>query len=139
MAKEFKTFDKEYAYLAGTALKTILGLTAPSKGELQERIEKCTFWPYLNRFTEAYSREEIHYAVYTHAHAKDWQKFRVSLKGLNTKEKLYCLGWYWDENVSPWLINMPPFVKLHIIRVNNYLGALKRAGCLDQQLHVIKL
>lgn len=131
MAKEFQYFNKKYIHLAGTALKyiqTIGGSIA------QEDIAACDHWPdvYKELFREDYSQKTVHHYVYVADGADVWQKFRVGLKGLKTCEKLYCLMWYWERH--------SPSHSLHedAVRVNNYLGALKRGGFLDSNLHVIK-
>lgn len=128
MAREFKLFDVRFAKLAGTALKTI----EAKGGKIpREDITACDHWPhpFLEKFTEAYSKNQVAYAVYTTPDADEWQRFRVSLKGLNTYEKLYALAWYWDYNQGTSQV---------IVRVNNYLGALKRSGHLNQELRVVK-
>lgn len=137
MAKEFKDFDVKYKIYAGTALNTIRRLGGHIA---QDDIAACDYWPYTSRFTEEYSATSINFAVYHAPGAEDWQKFRVSLKGLTTREKLYCLMWYWETHVD---VGAGTHVTVEdwsreIIRVNNYLGALKRGGQLDSALRVIK-
>lgn len=132
MGKLFKDYDKKYSKFAGTALKTIASLGGHIASEDITSIDR---WHYIYRFSEAYTREQIHEAVYS---SEVWQMFRVSLKGLTTREKLYALGWYWDVYISPGMLVIGADTKLQIVRVNNYLGALKRGGFLDSQLHVIK-
>jgi len=134
MAKEFKDFDKKYAKLMGGALNFI----RKQGGSIaSEDIAACTHWPeqYMGKFTEAYSVAQIRFAVYESPDAEEWQKFRVGLKGLNTKEKLYCLMW-WHVHAYELLHTDP---SRDVIRVNNYLGALKRSGHLDINLKVAKL
>lgn len=137
MAKEFKEFDKKYSKLAGTAL---LQIESVGGKIAKEDIAASDHWPHMDRFTEEYSTSTIRYAVYEAPGAEEWQKFRVSLKGLTTREKLYALGWYYDMHVSvgsgahmtreDW--------SRHILRINNYLGALKRGGQVNSQLQVVK-
>jgi hypothetical protein len=137
MAKEFKDFDKKYAHLAGTALKTIIKAGGPIA---QEDIAQCDHWPEMRNFTEEYSISTIRFAVYEAPGAEEWQQFRVSLKGLTTREKIYALLWYWDAHVAPGAgasISVEAWSR-EIIRVNNYLGALKRGGQLDSALRVVK-
>jgi hypothetical protein len=139
VSQQFKAFDKKYKHLAGTALKTIESIGGKVA---KEDIETCNHWPedYKVRFTEDYSRATIAYAVYEAPGAEAWQKFRVSLKGLSTKEKIFCLAWYWDTHVAPGAgaYLSADLWQHEIIRVNNYLGALKRGGQLDQDLVVQK-
>lgn len=134
MAKEFKHFDKKYAHLAGTALKAIeafYGSIAHSD------VEAIDCWPYITRY-ETVDHAKVAWAVYESPGAEEWQKFRVSLKGLSTKEKLYCLGDYWDRHIAPGASAYPhkDDWNLQIIRVNNYIGALIRGGQLDSNLNV---
>ena len=137
MAKEFKDFDVKYKGLAGTALKTIESIG----GKIAwEDINACDHWPYMQQFTEDYSMSTIRFAVYHSPGAEEWQKFRVSLKGLKTREKMYALSWYWDCHIAPGAgasISHEHWSR-EIIRVNNYLGALKRGGQLDSELRVVK-
>ncbi len=137
MAKEFKEFDKRFAKLAGTALKTIESIAGSIA---QEDIRECDHWPWMDQFTENYTRGAIAYAVYTAPDSLEWQKFRVSLKGLSTYEKMYALMWYWDVHISqgPGSHVSVEVYRRFIIRVNNYLGALKRSGHLNQELRVVK-
>jgi hypothetical protein len=55
---------------------------------------------------------------------EEWQKFRLSLKGKSTPQKLAMLDKYYDENRNA--------VEQHpndvFIRVDNYLKALARGG-----------
>lgn len=137
MAKEFKEFDKRFAKLAGTALKTIESLGGKIA---REDIQASDHWPWMDAFEEGYTRGSIAHAVYTSPDALEWQKFRVSLKGLNTYEKMYALLWYWDTHVAPGPgahLNTEVYRRF-VIRVNNYLGALKRSGHLNQELRVVK-
>lgn len=137
MAKEFKEFDTKYQKFAGTALLQIESVGGKiSKADIAE----ISGWPWVNQFTEDYSTGTINFAVYKAPGAEDWQKFRVSLKGLSCREKLYALQWYWDTNITPGVsghLSAEDWSR-HVVRVNNYLGALKRGGYLDSQLRVIK-
>ncbi len=137
MAKEFKDFDVKYKPFAGTALKTIERIGGKVAAEY---IAASDHWPYMDRFTEEYSMSGIRFAVYEAPGAEEWQKFRVSLKGLTTREKLYCLLWYWDIHVVPGAgahVTLEDWSR-QVLRVNNYLGALKRGGQLNSELRVVK-
>lgn len=136
MAKEFKDFDVKYKRFAGTALLKI----ESSGGKIaNEDIASISQWAYIDQFTEDYSMSSIRFAVYHAPGAEEWQQFRVSLKGLTTREKLYALGWYWDEHIAPGASAHTSHEawSREIIRVNNYLGALKRGGQLDSNLRVV--
>jgi hypothetical protein len=54
---------------------------------------------------------------------EDWQRFRVSLKGLKTPAKLVALHAYYING-----INQPGYTDDIFIRVDNYLKALARGG-----------
>ena len=137
MAKEFKLYDKKYGKYMGTAVKSIRNERVVDYAE----ISSIQQWPYMDRFTEEYSIATIRNAVYESGNDTEvWQKFRVSLKGLSTREKLFCLMDYWQIHVE---CGPGAYVQLvqyqnHVIRVNNYLGALKRSGHLDNSLRVAK-
>jgi hypothetical protein len=139
MGQRFKAYDAKYRRVAGTALNTVkhlLALDGITADEIDEAVGTIVGWPHMAEFTEDYSREQIAYAVYESLEADHWQKFRVSLKGLSTKEKIYCLGWYWVTEVINEIDDEPK--RRNIIRVNNYLGALKRGGQLNGELIIIK-
>lgn len=135
VAKEFKEFDKKYSKLAGTALNTIR-----ATGHHVAFVDQIGCWKHIDRFTEDYSMGTINFAVYKAPGAEEWQKFRVSLKGLSCREKLYALQWYWDTHVACGVsaYSTSEDWARQLIRVNNYLGALKRGGFLNSRLEVIK-
>lgn len=138
MAKEFKGFDKKFAKLAGTALKTIVTIGGSIA---QEDIRASDHWPWMDSFDESYAMGNIAYAAYHAPDAPEWQKFRVSLKGLSTNEKMYALLWYWDtyvEGANDVTMSQRQQRFHQIVRVNNYLGALKRSGHLNSELRVVK-
>ena len=58
----------------------------------------------------------------------DWQRFRRSLKGLQTKVKLQRLELYLTQGVT----------EARQIRVDNYINALKRGGFLNMDLEIVK-
>lgn len=59
----------------------------------------------------------------------DWQKFRLSLKGVSTEKKLDMLqDWLNDHNCD----------RRATVQVNNYLGALKRGGQISEKGEVRK-
>lgn len=63
---------------------------------------------------------------------KDWQKFRLSLKGLTTQRKLDKLRRYWAQGVQS------EERELRIIRIQNYINALKRGGQLSKSGEIQK-
>lgn len=132
--KQFTYFEKRYRHLRGTALKNIV----KAGGRIaQEDIDETDHWPCEDVGFEPYTnllQEEIHTAVYHMDSANEWQQFRVSLKGLKTKEKLYCLLWRWVHDSS-----MRTETERHyeIVRIQNYLGALTRSGHLNVAWRVV--
>lgn len=136
MAKEFKDFDKKYGHLKGTALKKLVEERIIS-AVYRSLIDQQVRWHYAGAFFEGYSREDIHNAVYVGNDADYWQQYRVGMKGLSTREKLYVCAILWgvyidDDN------NSMELRRVWRIRINNYIGALKRGGQLDSELRVIK-
>lgn len=124
MAKEFKDFDKEFAMFKRTLMFW------------EEKIQQP--WPELAAFShqfdswkmpvESWTQEQVKTAVYECADSLEWQKFRVSLKGFSTREKLVRLAYYRQYKG---LYNQ---VKC---RVDNYIGALVRGGCLKPDTYEI--
>lgn len=83
----------------------------------------------MNNWThrvDVHSRERIQQAV----NDRDWQNFRLSLKGLPTTEKLARLENYlYDGGKSP----------IKKVRVDNYINALLRGGQLKQNFGRIEV
>lgn len=132
--KLFTKFERRFSHLKGTALQTI----TKSHGRIaQEDINETDHWPYLDiRFSplKSLGREEIDSAVYKVPSAVEWQQFRVSLKGLATKEKLYCLLWRWLHHSA----DLDAIEREYeLIRIQNYLGALVRGGHLNSDWRVL--
>jgi hypothetical protein len=73
-----------------------------------------------------------------------WQKFRESLKGLPTTEKLdrlaayrkvhYRVGSNADLDDMDWT----PLSRAHQVRIDNYINALRRGGQLNHKLEVVR-
>lgn len=127
----FRDFDVKYADLKGTALKAI-----ELKGGTiaNEDIKQIKGWDETLTFPyKTYEQSVIQQMVYYESDAEDWQRFRVSLKGLTTREKLYCLMHTWLECVDK---DLPTRFRAEV-RINNYLGALVRGGQLNGKLEVI--
>lgn len=120
-AKYFKEFNRKFSHFTGKYLE---GERVPDRTEL----DGCNKWPFL--YMDNFSGDEIHHAVYEAADASDWQKFRVSMKTMTTREKIYRLG-------RRWLLNTRDD-RLEVVRIMNYLSALKRGGLLNRELEVIK-
>lgn len=92
-------------------------------------------WPYA---LTGHQQSDIMFAVYESQWSREWQIFRLALKGLTTRQKLYHLRKRWlsihddDRHVS----KEERVVKMR--QIDNYINALKRGGQLDQQLFVAK-
>lgn len=131
----YKRYDKKYRHLAGTALKAI----TKEKGRIaREDIDESDHFPYADlKFSPIkpfLTQVEVQTAVYGVPSSEEWQKFRVSLKGLTTKEKLYCLMWRWIHHSH----YQEPMEKYHeLVRIQNYLGALVRGGQLSDDWRIV--
>lgn len=101
-----------------------------------------TFWDAKRRLVKAgYGQDEVQaYCVAD----KEWQDFRLTLKGKDTSEKLAMLEAWWDKYkelhkdiVATRYVN--PFRRTEV-QVGNYLGALRRGGQLDgaNQLRMLR-
>lgn len=85
----------------------------------------------------------------------EWQKIRLSMKGVDTSEKLAILEAWWDKQMEEAQqiedigssssgrsednrIRASALVWATEVQVGNYLGALKRGGQLDDSLRIRK-
>lgn len=134
MAKEFKDYDKKYSKWKGQLLEYELD---HPMFKLADAIiyQRSIFWT-----KQSYTTDTIRKAVYETLGAEEWQRFRVSLKGFSTPEKLYRLvfrlGYYTTLHTSE-LILRDEF-NYETIRFNNYLGALVRGGQLQTDGKVLR-
>lgn len=128
MAKEFKHFDTMFSKeeIAETRDRYLNGL---SSKVVYDR------WDHIDEFFVA-DTGAIRMAVYIEEGHLEWQRFRVSLKGLGTYNKLKALHEYWLMHVVGNKDNVDRM--LQKIRVNNYLGALRRGGQLDEDFVGVK-
>ena len=136
MSQKFKDFDKQFAALKGSGLQwtyeNLENLPASTIHWDVHRIKTIESWKSLvglGYAYEVYSQELVQRAVYDCVTAAAWQEFRVRLKGLSTQEKLYCLACWYKHFLGS-------HYDLTRVRVCNYLGALIRAGLLDEHLVV---
>lgn len=60
----------------------------------------------------------------------EWQKVRLSMKGVDTYRKLEILEAWWDQHY--------PYEPIVEIQVGNYLGALRRGGQLNDDNQIRK-
>lgn len=124
--KRFKEYDVELSQYKGTALYQIKqrgGSTA------REDINEITGWDesVFGKYT-VYPQSEVQAAVYDTPDHLEWQKFRVGMKGMTSKEKLYCLQWLLVHDER----------QVTKVRVHNYLGALIRGGQLNAKLEIVQ-
>lgn len=120
MAKEFKDYDKKYSSFKGKLLP------------LEGKSEELDHWPYMGELIKC-SATEIARVVYHSGDAsEEWQKFRVSLKGFSSAQKLGRLNRRWIGYV------MLMHDDDERIRIDNYVDSMKRSGSIDQAGKVIK-
>lgn len=130
MAKEFKDYDKKYAKYQCT----ILAEEPVTEEELQREALMMTHWPY--RVASTWGPTTIRHAVYLALSAEEWQKFRVSMKGMNTHQKLYRLKKRYDTRVLNAVAKTIEW-DYERCRIDNYIGALVRGGKLNRQLEIV--
>lgn len=123
MAKEFKHYDKKYKELVRTD-------EFESK-ELQARAKRIIGW---QRAVLVWPQERVRFAVYEAPGFESWQRFRVSLKGQSTGMKLLRLMDYANRALH----NLQAQKDIERIRVDNYIGALRRGGQLDANYRIVK-
>lgn len=63
----------------------------------------------------------------------DWQKVRLSMKGIPTTDKLKVLDAYRTECIE---LSGGILTHRHQVQIDNYINALKRGGQLDMELRV---
>ena len=138
MVKEFKQYDEKYKSYKGKFFlyESDLSYSLP---EFVRDYEENGFLS--NNQMTAYSHEAIRFAVYNAGESSEaWQRFRVSLKGFNTKKKMVRLKYRWKHFVND--INNNGFDEkdksLERIRIINYLGALRRGGQLDSNNNIVR-
>ena|ERR1700748_527465 len=128
MAQEYKAFDIKHKNNRGKTFENI----CKSHGRPADED-----WVNIKSFEDAHpgyylivhSRESIRAAVYRAPGADEWQFFRVGLHDIDTKQKLYCLAWYYSQDTKDYLRR---------VRIDNYLGALIRGGILDNNLRILR-
>jgi len=90
-------------------------------------------WPHNDLVEDGYPP----YLVQEHCvRNEDWQRIRLSMKGLPTHEKLLVLKKWWDgqylvASSFPTACERSALWTATQIQVGNYLGALRRGGQLD--------
>lgn len=139
MAKEFKDWDKHYTKGQIEETRKVWRNNVARRYKEVAGISvgvnpKPWFWVYCGIYT-IYPKEVVADAVYTSEGAPEWQRFRVALKGLETWEKLAFLEARWDIYVKDDIMSSQAVER---IRINNYIGALRRGGQLDDKFNVVK-
>jgi hypothetical protein len=89
---------------------------------------------------------DVQYAVYKAVDAARWQLFRVALKGLSTRQKLRMMYVRWemfdcdcvDYGMVRGKIYDADISAVEWVRLNNYIGALRRGGQLNERLEVVR-
>lgn len=106
---------------------------------LQEKLKaegKYWAWMHNDEVSPGYSPDDVRvYCVQN----QEWQKIRLSMKGIPTHKKLAILHAWWNtqrekarqhsDTVTMWATE---------VQVGNYLGALRRGGQLDANNRVRK-
>lgn len=121
MAKEFKQWDKAFSKDEIEACRAQwlveFGNIESDKSWFEDSLTKMGY--------TAIGIQEARFAVYEADGFRDWQLFRVAMKGLTTKQKIAMLELRWSYAHQFYGGNMLVTEK-H--RIWNYLGALKRGG-----------
>lgn len=100
--------------------------------EFSEPIKRWTH--HVDQWVQSF----VQHCVYEASDHEEWQLFRVSLKGLTTYEKLYCLDRYLEQvNFNGDEADQRQAQK-EKCRIDNYIGALVRGGQLNKNLEVMR-
>lgn len=136
MAKEFKHFDTMF-----------------SKAEIEDCRKKWLYngstkedrmgYKRWDRKVDSWTNDFIRSCVYLVSDSLEWQLFRVSLKGLETSEKLYMLDNRYQQLVDFNASDTPTGeqwtqYKIQKCRIDNYILALVRGGQLNSSLEVVR-
>lgn len=131
MAKEFKEFDKKFS---AAEIRGQRELWLVADDNYVASISKWKYADIIVSWHNAFIRD----AVYMCDSAEEWQMFRVSLKGLTTREKLSMLErrchFFLTEDetaTTTYETICDKQVSRHTIehcRIDNYIGALVRGG-----------
>lgn len=93
---------------------------------------KLVAWPYNHLVQRGYPPDLVKKYCVDNA---EWQKFRLSLKGLNTCDKLELLIiWFEERQKLAQTDSSRDYTDTLLaveVQVGNYLGALRRGGQLD--------
>lgn len=133
MAKEFKNWDKVFSRKEITACREKY-LYRIIRG-IEHNVERIDKW--VGGYAQPDSTA-VRQAVYLAADAPKWQLFRVSMKGLTTEAKIFMLEQWLSQNSTSKPDTSRSIREIDRIRVNNYIGALRRGGQLNANLEVVK-
>lgn len=87
-------------------------------------------WPHVVKPT---TTEEIRNAVKD----AEWQRLRLSMKGMTTERKLVTLD-AWRNRKVFMRDGVPCLFRHHEVCIDNYINALKRGGQLNDALEAVK-
>lgn len=135
MAKEFKDYDMELR----THVNTWLEYELEARHIIEAMAAKMVYW-FRTDDTVVYTEKSVLEAVYESTSAEAWQRFRVSLKGFSSKEKLARLEYRWKlmHRLEDEGLTTPAHTRLERIRIDNYVFALRRDGQLNKEFKIVK-
>lgn len=136
MTKKFKQFDTGFTFAQQRECREkwlYSGSSGIDRDSYDRWPEKQSAWP----------QDFVQFCVYQASDHEEWQLFRVSMKGLPTKSKLYMLHNRYVTLVSSVASDNPSGpewtqYKIQKCRIDNYLGALVRGGQLNSNLEVVR-
>jgi len=82
-------------------------------------------------------QSQVQYCVYDAEDARKWQLFRVSLKHEGTQGKLQMLLAYFVDECF-YHKDDPIRSQREKVRIDNYIGALRRGGQLNEHMEIVK-
>lgn len=135
--QQFKEFDLKFSAFKNTILE---------KNICVADADNIYDWKY-HKDIILWTRAQIAEAVYLSATAEEWQKFRVSLKGNSVRLKLLRLQKRYEERITRKFegINYgwqykgeEDIVFLEKVRLDNYIGALRRQMSLNAEYKIVK-
>jgi hypothetical protein len=131
--KKFKEWEKRFSSkeLNAEALRWI-------KRYIELERMGTTFGPITkwDLCVNSWTQGEIQYAVYYAPDVADWQRFRVAMKGQKTVDKIKMLRAYFVDRV--FYCSTTEQMKIDGCRIDNYIGALRRGGQLNEKMEVVR-
>ena len=130
--KTFKEFEQDPT-IRGLALSLHSEMLRECQQKLIQ-VSQIKRWPYA--YT-SHSQQNVQYAVYHSQWSREWQIFRIALKGLTTRQKLFQLIKRWKETETVMRqTGNSEYYRTRVVQIENYVGALVRGGLLDEQAQV---